>query len=271
MVIYIYTFIIILILLIGLGMKWEIKLKTVVAWCAIVWFLASISLYFLNRIFSDLSVLTSVFIVLFQAGITTLVVILILFFRDPERTPPEKNAVILSPADGTIVYIKEIRQGEFPFVIKRGKIIPMKEFTGEEVISDQGIQIGIAMNLLNVHVNRAPIGGRIVQIKKIPGGFYSLKNVSSLFENERVLTLIDGEGMKVGIVQVASRLVRRIISYQKVGEEVRIGQRIGMIRFGSQVDLLLPCVEYNKILVKPGDEVKAGVSIMCEFTSKPDR
>ena len=140
----------------------------------------------------------------------------------------------------------------------------MAEFTSENFISGKGIQIGVAMSFLHVHVNRSPINGKIIKIKRVSGLFNSLKHLSSLLENERVFTQINSGNFKLGIVQIASRLVRRIDSYKKEGEVVSIGERIGIIKFGSQVDLLIDKQDI-KINVKVGDEVKAGLTILAEF------
>ena len=121
------------------------------------------------------------------------------------------------------------------------------------------------MNYLNVHVNRAPIGGRVCLLKHIKGLFISLKKKEAVIQNERVITIIENGDIKVGIVQIASRLVRKIIPYLKQGDQVTMGQRIGVIRFGSQVDLVLPDLPFLKIEVNPKDKVTAGISIIATF------
>ncbi len=249
-------------LLIPLGIKWEIKLRIVIPWVILVAVMECISIYV---IFPNLSMIYQLFIGAAQAVTVTFTVMLILFFRDPERTPPLQEKVIVSPADGTVLYVKEIRKGVFPFSVKGKKEISLKEFTEEEFIPDRGIQIGIAMNFLNVHVNRTPIEGKIVRLKRVPGRFFSLKKVSSLLENERLFTIVDGDAIRVGIVQIASRLVRRITPYVKEGDNVQIGQRLGVIRFGSQVDLLIPIGRKLRIVVRPKDEVTAGISILATY------
>jgi phosphatidylserine decarboxylase len=119
------------------------------------------------------------------------------------------------------------------------------------------------MNILNVHVNRSPIDGKIVLQKYIKGSFLSLRRPEAETCNERVTTIIDNGQFKIAMIQIASRLVRRIVSYLKEGDMVAIGQRIGMIAFGSQVDVAIPQLENLKITVKPGDRVRAGVSIVA--------
>lgn len=192
----------------------------------------------------------------------TVLTILFFFFRDPERHAPQQPGQIVSPADGRVVYIKEIQQGKFPFAVKGHNSIPLREFATVDLIPDRGIQIGIAMNFLNVHVNRSPIGGQITMARGIPGVFASLKHIASLLENERFLMVTEGHGLRVGIVQIASRLVRRIVPYVAEGDQVEQGQRVGMIRFGSQVDVLLAHRDDLHVLAQVGDEVTAGETVL---------
>jgi phosphatidylserine decarboxylase len=244
--------------------KWELNTKKSIPWSVLMVSLGTIILFFLNNEFSQLNltvrIITAVFIPVFISVLT----IAYFFFRDPDRTSPQAEDAILSPADGKIIYIKEIINGEFPIAVKGKNKIPLSEFTSENFISGKGIQIGIAMTYLHVHVNRAPIDGKIVRIKRVPGLFNSLKHISSLLENERVFTQINSERINLGIVQIASRLVRRIDSYKKENEKVSIGERIGIIKFGSQVDLLIDKQDI-KINAKVGDEVKAGLTILAEY------
>ncbi len=187
------------------------------------------------------------------------------FFRDPERVSPTDENLLISPADGRIVYIKKISNGEFPFALKKGNTIPLENFSKINLIPTEGWQIGIAMNFLDVHVNRSPIKGKVTMVERIPGEFKSLKHIKSLLENERMLLVLEGEKIRVGMVQIASRLVRRIVPYVKPEEMVETGKRVGMIRFGSQVDLLIPTVDGLELLVNEKDEVIAGESILGRF------
>ncbi len=248
-----------------IGKKWEIKFKIIFPWALLMAALVIINEVALEKMGFNFSSFTEIVLSLCLVLFITAVTILLFFFRDPERIPPKKERNIISPADGEIVYVKEIKRGEFPFSIKNKNHIPLTELTKEEFISSGGFQVGIGMNFLNVHVNRAPIAGKIIRLKRIPGKFYSLKKISSLLENERVCTIICGGNINVAIVQIASRLVRRIIPFIKEGDIVEFGQRIGMIRFGSQVDLLIPNERKVKILVKEKDEVKAGQTIIARY------
>jgi phosphatidylserine decarboxylase len=189
--------------------------------------------------------------------------ILYCFFRDPSRTAPGDDTQIVSPADGTILYIKPIDDGYFPFAIKGRNKIPLSDFVDAGFVPEQGVQIGIGMNFLNVHVNRSPISGTVKMVRRIPGKFASLKHVASLLENERVLMVVENKDIALGIVQIASRLVRRIVPYVAEGQHVAQGQRLGMIRFGSQVDLLIPQHPGLQLVAAVGDEVTAGESVLA--------
>jgi phosphatidylserine decarboxylase len=260
--IYFYLLILSAILIIPPGIKWEIKRNIVFPWFIFMWLVVGSTTYLF---FPDHSLFFTLLIAFFQIYTISALTLAGFFYRDPERTPNAKNRSILSPADGTVIYIKKIEKGEFPFAIKGRKKIPLKEFTQNELIPNQGLQIGIAMNFLNVHVNRNPIKGKIESITRIPGKFLSLRKLSSLLENERVLTIINGKEIRLGVVQIASRLVRRIVSYVNEGEDIEIGQRMGVIKFGSQVDVLMPEIDNLKICVELNQEIKAGMTVIAQY------
>lgn len=263
--IYLAVFASLIFLLSALALKWELEKKIAIPWSVLMGVLACLTLLLLNKSSFHLHSIIKLIIVTFQAVLISGIAILIMFFRDPERIPPVEDGVILSPADGKIKYVKKIQNGEFPFVFKGKKTISLSEFTGKEFIKDGGIQIGIGLNLMDIHVNRCPVNGTISFLKRIPGKFHSLKNISSLLENERVFAIVKGDTFETGLVLIASRLVRRISFYLKEGENVHIGQRIGMIRFGSQVDILLPNIDTLRIGSEPGEKVTAGVSILATY------
>lgn len=186
------------------------------------------------------------------------------FYRDPDRQIPSDKNCIVSPADGRIIYIREIQKGTIPKSIKGRSEINLSELTKTDILSDENYLIGIMMTLLDVHVNRAPISGEIVLNKHFHGKFLSLKNKASITENERN-TIVFGTGsMLVGIVQIASKQVRKIVSYIAEGDDVRLGQRVGAILLGSQVDVILPkkCIS---LLVKEGQQVYAGETILAKI------
>jgi len=173
------------------------------------------------------------------------------FYRDPERTPGTGAGVIVSPADGEVRYIREVRGGRLPVSNKQGREYALEELTQTPLREGDAAVVGIAMNFLDVHVNRAPIGGRVVLQRHFAGGFGSLKNPEMIFRNERMTTVVERNGVQVAVVQIASRLVRQIVSFVKEGQDVALGERMGAIRFGSQVDLVLPLGPGLRILVQP--------------------
>ena len=148
---------------------------------------------------------------------------------------------------------------------KRGKRFELDEITSTDLLPDAAHLVGIDMNILNVHVNRSPIGGEIIFQTRTKGKFISLRRPESDIMNERVTTVIDNGTFKVGIVQISSRLVRKIVSYVKKGDALDIGQRIGSIVFGSQVDVVIPELENLKIEAKVNEEIKAGISVIARY------
>ena len=191
------------------------------------------------------------------------------FYRDPERKPPHGTNLIVSPADGEVVYVRRSEHGQLPFASKRGKEVDLQELTRTKVHDGDSIVIGIGMSFLDVHVNRAPIAGRIALRRHFPGRFGSLRLPEMVFENERATTVISGNGLDVAVVQIASRLVRQIAGFVGEGQEVTLGERIGVIRLGSQVDLILPCRDDLRVLVREGDHVYAGTSVVASIGSEP--
>ena len=162
------------------------------------------------------------------------------FYRDPERTPPDRGDVLVSPADGEVIYVHESRHGVLPTAAKSGRRYTLRELVKTSFEATDATVIGLALNLLDVHVNRAPIAGRIVLQERHGGPFRSLRKLESVFDNERVTIVIEKSGFQVAVVLIASRLVRRIVAFVREGDSVGLGQRIGAIRFGSQVDVVVP-------------------------------
>ena len=251
-----------LLTLVPLSIKWELERRLTVPAAV---FIGIISGSVVCAIFTfwNLSFYQIIIIELLLIGAISSSLLLWRFYRDPERVPPGDESVILSPADGEIKYVKKIEKGEIPFSEKKGRTFALNDFVQADVLPQGGLLIGIAMNYLNVHVNRAPISGRISLIKHIKGGFLSLKKKEAILQNERNLIIIDNEHFKLGIVQIASRLVRKIVPYIREGQEIQKGTRIGVIRFGSQVDLILSDLPSIHIKVDPGEKVKAGLSIIA--------
>lgn len=206
-----------------------------------------------------------------EAGIVTLLAaatVAVLFHRDPDRVPVVTDGVVVSPADGKVVYVRRPGAGRPLFAHKRGRRIDISDVLPE---GRSFRQVGIGMNLLDVHVNRAPVAGKVTRTAHLGGEFLSLKRPEAVYRNERVVTVIEHDGQAVGVVMIASRLVRRIDSYVRKGQNVALGERIGMIRFGSQVDVVIPDNPGLNVLVQPGDEVKAGVSVIAEYRAVKSR
>ena len=190
---------------------------------------------------------------------------LIRFFRDPDRVPPEADGVVLSPADGEVLYVRTVAGQTTPVVTKRGRDYLLRELTGTTLLEDPVHIVGVEMSFLDVHVSRCPIAGQVRLLKDIKGKFLSLRRDEAPFVNERHTTVIESPSMAVAVVQVASRLVRRVESFLAMGETVRAGQRLGMIRFGSLVAVVLPKRAGLSIEVEPGDRVTAGVSVLARL------
>jgi len=262
---YLLSLVLPIVFMFPISVKWEMSKTRSITWLVIMGGISCGALYVISGIFPAIQPFWALFAAFSVSVTVTVCFLLYRFHRDPERRPPEGDGLMVSPADGRVIYVKKVSEGKFPFSVKKGNIIELDDFIQENRFMDEGVQIGIAMTFLNVHVNRTPLSGVIRTIRRIPGGFHSLKHISSILENERVYTLIEGDKITVGVVQIASRLVRRITSYFQEGETCRIGDRIGMIRFGSQVDLLIPKTEGLKVLVEVGDEIKAGKTVVARY------
>ena len=254
-----------LVLFLFLWKKWNITFRSSLILSVVAAFLAALTLTFLRLAVDDLTLfitigLESILLVVFSA-----LIILKRFFRDPERVPPEGAHHILSPADGTVRYIKKIKRGEIPFSEKKKVRFRLDDMIQTDCLREGAYLVGIEMNIMNVHVNRAPIEGQVIFQKHYRGEFLSLRNMESLIKNERFSHIIDNGHFKIGVIQIASRLVRRIVAYVKEGDFVQKGQRIGVITFGSQVDLVIPGLRNLIIHVKGGDEVFAGETIIADY------
>jgi phosphatidylserine decarboxylase len=197
--------------------------------------------------------------------VTAVAALMFFFFRDPERIPPDEDGAILSPADGKVIYVRRIEPGSHFVSIKAGTKYPLEELLQTEWPYRGGLLIGIEMNVLDVHVNRAPIAGRVTLARMIKGGFPGLGKPNAEVRSQRAAILIKGGDVLVGVVLIASRFVRGIVPYVKESQEVALGERIGMIRFGSQVDLAIPDSVACVVAVEPGQSVKAGQTILARY------
>jgi len=167
------------------------------------------------------------------------------FFRDPERVIPPEPDLIVSPADGKVVMVDEVREDRF--------------FKGP------ARRVAIFMNVFDVHVNRAPLAGAVAHQVHRPGIFRAAFRQEAGWENEQQAMMLEGDGgRRALVVQIAGLLARRIISYAHPGDRLARGERFGMICFGSRVDLYLP--PQVELRVQLGQRVKAGSSIIGKWT-----
>lgn len=184
------------------------------------------------------------------------------FFRFPMRKPVKDENAIVSPADGNIIYIKRIEKGDIPMSTKEGVTATLSEFANVELNYPCWI-IGINMTPFDVHRNATPIAGKIVLNQHFDGKFLSLKDPNALAQNERNTIVIDNGIHQVGVVQTASKLVKRIVTYKNVGDNVEQAEWFGMIKFGSQVDVIIPC-DYD-ILVDLKQQVYTRKTILAKL------
>jgi len=251
-------------ILIPLAYKWELNLKVVSISAIIIGLFVGLVISIAEKYFYmglPLRLISS-FVLIVTTSLTAL---LARFFRDPDRVPPEGQNLILAPADGLIKYIKHIEKNEIPISSKGRENVKLSAPLTDIFENGQGYLIGIGMTFLDVHVTRAPINGKLTYFEHIPGKFYSLKRKDAPYKNERLIEIVENNICKIGFTQIASRLVRRIVSYVKEGDVLDLGQRVGMIKFGSQVDVVLPDLKDLRIKVKIGEQVYAGLSIIAEF------
>jgi len=178
------------------------------------------------------------------------------FFRDPERVVPQGDAFIVSPADGLITLIQEV---EPPLELQ------LDDGGGSRGLGrDKLIRVSIFMSVFDVHINRAPVGGTVRRVIYIPGKFMNADLDKASEENERQHVLIErGDGLQLGFTQIAGLVARRIVPFVKPGDMLAAGQRVGLIRFGSRVDVYLPQGTDPKVLM--GQKVIAGETVLAEI------
>jgi phosphatidylserine decarboxylase len=169
-----------------------------------------------------------------------LTLFVLFFFRDPERTIPEGKGIVVSPADGKVIVIKDIYE---PAYLKQ----EMK-------------QISIFLSVFNVHVNRAPIGGEVEVVKYNPGKFHVASVDKASLDNEQTAMVIASGKDKILVKQIAGLIARRIVCYARPGDTIKTGERYGLIRFGSRVDIFLPATA--EIKVKLGDRVRGAQDVI---------
>ncbi len=170
--------------------------------------------------------------------------IVIYFFRDPERVTPEGDNLIISPADGVVVVVKEYEEGIY--------------------LKEKATQVSIFLSPLDVHVNRNPISGKLEYLKYHPGKYLMAWNEHASELNERAdFGVLHGSGTKLFFKQITGFLARRIVYHIKAGDDLKAGERFGMMKFGSRMDIIVP--DNVRIDVKEGDRTVAGESIIGEI------
>jgi phosphatidylserine decarboxylase len=199
----------------------------------VVFVLIAISIFLDNNFIRIPILLLSAFLVIFTLN----------FFRDPERSVPNKSNIVVSPADGRVLFVKDVLEDKF--------------------LNSKAKMVAIFMSPLNVHVNRIPISGQVEYVKYIQGEYLAAFEDKASERNERNEIGITSPAGKVFFTQIAGFVARRIVSDLKVGDSVNIGNRFGMIKFGSRVDIFVP--EQWQVKVKKDDNVTAGETILFEY------
>ncbi|OHD04279.1 MAG: phosphatidylserine decarboxylase [Sphingopyxis sp. RIFCSPHIGHO2_01_FULL_65_24] len=173
------------------------------------------------------------------------------FFRDPVRVTPTASDVVIAPADGLVTQIAEVA--------------PPPEIAGADGIGDAPmLRVSIFMSVFDVHINRTPIAGTLRKIVYIPGKFLNADLDKASEENERQHFVVErGDGVRIGFTQIAGLVARRILPFVSMGQDVSTGQRIGLIRFGSRVDVYLPAGTTPQVLL--GQRTLAGETVVARI------
>ena len=172
------------------------------------------------------------------------------FFRDPKRTIPVRDGLLVSPADGVISLIE--------------KTMPPPEL---DIEKEELTRISVFMNVFNCHINRSPIAGKVMEINYRPGKFFNASLDKASVDNERnSLVLQIPDGRQIVVVQIAGLVARRIVSFVKPKQTLRIGQRFGLIRFGSRVDIYLPTGVQPLVCI--GQIMVSGETVIADLNSK---
>jgi phosphatidylserine decarboxylase len=165
------------------------------------------------------------------------------FFRDPERVIPGEAGMVVSPADGKVTDVSLVTED-----------------------GERRTRISIFLSVFDVHVNRSPITGIVREVRYRRGKFLNAMNEASAVQNEQNIVRVEGDGQSVVFKQIAGLLARRIVFNQKIGDHIERGQRVGLIKFGSRVDVLFD--ETAAVQVKVGDRVRGGASVLAQLQAK---
>jgi phosphatidylserine decarboxylase len=160
------------------------------------------------------------------------------FFRDPERNSPVDDRLVISPADGRVVVVAPVEPGR----------------------ADSPTQISIFLSPMDVHINRSPLAGEIVKADYQRGAFHIASRDIASVENEQNILTIRGRLMTIGVRQIAGVLARRVVLWKKQGDYVQFGERIGLMKFSSRMDVIVP--PEVEVLVRPGERVRGGITVL---------
>jgi phosphatidylserine decarboxylase len=178
------------------------------------------------------------------AGLTiALFALLLYFFRDPQRTPPAEEGLFLAPADGQVVEVDRVHEPRF--------------------LDGDGLKIGIFMSLLDVHVNRSPVEGQVASVEHVPGQFLQAFRPEASEVNEHNLVGLESRYGRVLVRQIAGILARRVVCWVGTGQRLQAGERLGVIKFGSRVEVYLP--PGAEPVVGVGDRTRAGVTAVARW------
>jgi phosphatidylserine decarboxylase len=177
--------------------------------------------------------------------------LIVWFFRDPSRPAPAAPGLVVSPADG--------------------KVVDVEELAHDDHVGGPAVKIGIFLSIFNVHINRAPMSGRVIGLRYRPGKYLNALRPESARENEQLAVMIetdDGHHRGIVVRQITGAIARRIVCWLKPGDELKRGEQFGMIKLGSRTELVLPNESGLTVRVQDGDRVKAGTSILAEFADE---
>ena len=174
----------------------------------------------------------------------------IYFYRDPQRVTPTDDGLVVSPADGVVSAV--------------GPAIPPRELT---LGAEERIRVSVFMNVFSCHINRAPARGRIARIEHRPGKFLNAELDKASDENERNGLVIESPNGSIAVVQVAGLVARRIVCWAEMGDRIAIGERLGLIRFGSRVVVYLPQGATPRVAI--GQTAVGGETVIAEFGGEP--
>lgn len=198
------------------------------------------------------------------------------FPRDPSRTVPE-SATVVAPADGRVVYLEKVEDGIVPIAIKNRREIPLEEIVKGDGRPPSGTLLGIFLSPYDVHYQRSPIAGAVSEITYHPApnesmgdmfvrNLFRLENRYSnsphVWANERNVVRIDGSELTAFVVQIADQQVNRIDCYPVEGDSMDMGEKLGMIRWGSQVDLFVPNLSPADFVISVGAKLRAGETVL---------